>query len=316
MRSEMLSFREDAGVEVYHYHAFGLNIASTIPCPELLPQPGDADVCIHYGSVPEVLNDALEATRWYQQNSEAVLLKIDAIARYMILQGEKIIIERAPGSHHDEVRLFLIGSAFGALMHQRGLLPIHGSAIEVNGGAVLFVGPSGHGKSSLAGAFHLRGYRLMADDVCVVSTTNGGLPLVYPGFPRLKLWSDTLEKLGKNPQGLHKITPVEDKRHLPLDTGFCSDPRPLRRIYELTTTDTQEFELIHLQGIDKLVTIMEHTYRPEFLGGAERKKLHFLQCAGAVRQAAVSRVTRPRFPFLLDDLLDLVEQDWAPEGVP
>jgi hypothetical protein len=30
----------------------------------------------------------------------------------------------------------------------------------------------------------------------------------------------------------------------------------------------------------------------------------------------VSRVTRPRFPFLLDDLLDLVEQDWAPEGVP
>ena len=302
---------EDTPPKIYYFQAFGLTISSTVAGPELLAQPEDPDVIIHYGAVPEVLDDVEKSSDWYQQNSEAVLLKINSIANYLIIQGKKIVIHRAPGAHDDEVRLFLFGSAFGALLHQRGLLPVHGSAIEVRGGAVLFVGPSGQGKSTLAGAFHQRGYRIIADDVCVVSTANGELPLVYPGFPRLKLWSDTLEKLGKSPQGLHKITPVMEKRHLPLDTGFCATPRPLLRIYELTTTDTQEFELIRLRGIDKLVTIIEHTYRPEFLAGADRKKLHFLQCAAAVRQAAVSRVTRPRLPFLLDDLVDLVEQDWA-----
>jgi hypothetical protein len=316
MRLGIVSHAEDAGVECYRYHAFGLNIASTIPCPELLLQAGDADVCIHLGAVPETLNDAIEATDWYQQNSDAVLLKINNIANYLIIQGKQIIIDRAPGSHDDEVRLFLFGSAFGALLHQRGLLPVHGSAIEVNGGAVLFVGPSGHGKSTLAGAFHLRGYRLIADDVCVVSTANSDLLWVYPGFPRLKLWSDTLENLGKNPEELRRVIPKLDKRHLPLATGFCAHPRPLKRVYELAITETQEFDLIPLQGLEKLKPLMEHTYRPEFLAGVDRKKLHFRQCAATARQVAVNRVTRPRWPFRLSDLMELVEQDWERGAAP
>lgn len=297
----------------YYYQAFGLTIESTIPCPELVPQEGAPDVSIRYGSVPEALDDVNEAKGWYQQNPEAVLLKIDSIANYLIFQGKKIIIDRVAGSHDDEVRLFLFGSAFGALLHQRGLLPLHGSAIEVHGRAVLFVGPSGNGKSALAGAFHQRGYRIIADDVCVVSTANADLSSVYPGFPRLKLWSDTLEKLGKNPQGLPKVSPTLDKRYFALDSGFCGNPRPLHRIYELATTDTQEFELIHLQGVEKLSIAIEHTYRPEFLTGADRKKQHFVQCAAAIRHASVSRVTRPRQSFRLGDLVDILEQDWARE---
>lgn len=302
---------ENNPYKIYYYQAFGLTIASTIAGPELLAKPKDPDVIIHYGVVPEVLDDVVQSSGWYQQNSEAVLIKINSIANYLIIQGKKIIVHRALGSHDDEIRLFLFGSAFGALLHQRGLLPVHGSAIEVNGSAVLFVGPSGQGKSTLAGAFHQRGYRIIADDICVVSTANGELPLVYPGFPRLKLWSDTIEKFGKNPQWFKKITPALEKRHLPLGTGFCANPRPLMRIYELATTDGQKFELFRLQGTDKFGTLIEHTYRPEFLAGADRKKQHFLQCAAAGRLAAVSRAIRPRFPFLLDDLVGLVEQDWV-----
>jgi hypothetical protein len=311
MGMEMVTLTDATPSEVYYYQAFGLTIASTIPCPELLTQLGQPDVIIDYGAVPDTLEDAEVATGWYQQNSEAVLLKIDSIAKYLILQGKKIIIEPMAGSHADEVRLFLFGSAFGALLHQRGLLPVHGSAIEIHGSAVLFVGPSGQGKSTLAGGFHQLGYQIIADDVCVVSTANGDLTSVYPGFPRLKLWSDTLAKLGKNPEGLRKIIPSMEKRHLPLEQGFCATPRPLNRIYELTTSDTQEFNLIRLQGIEKLTPLMDHTYRPEFLFGAERKKLHFAQCAAAVRHATVCRVTRPHSPFLLADLIDLVKQDWV-----
>jgi hypothetical protein len=307
----MASCEEACPSDMYYYQAFGLTIESTIPCPELLSQPGEPEVFIHYGAVPDALDEVQAQTGWYQQNSEAVLLKIDSIANYLILKGNKIIIDKAMGSHDDEVRLFLFGSAFGALLHQRGLLPVHGSAVEVNGGAMVFVGLRGFGKSSLAGAFQQRGYRIIADDVCVLSPAKEAAPSVYSGFPRLKLWPDTLEKLGKNPQGLRKIIPAVDKRHLPLGKDFCARSRPLRRIYELTVTDAKEFNLTPLQGLDKLAIIIGHTYRPEFLSGANKKKLHFMQCAAIIHQVEVSRVTRPRQPFRLGDLADLVEHDWG-----
>ena len=42
----------------------------------------------------------------------------------------------APGASSRNVRVFLLGSAFGALLHQRGLLPLHANAVEVDGRAV------------------------------------------------------------------------------------------------------------------------------------------------------------------------------------
>lgn len=311
MKSKNLEHIPNNSNQIYYYHAFGLVIESTVACPELLPQEGAPDVTIYYGDVPESLDDGIAKNAWYQQNSEAVLLKIDSIAKYLILRGEKIIIERASGSHDDEVRLYLFGSAFGALLHQRGMLPLHGSAIEVHGSAVVFVGPSGCGKSTLAGAFHQRGYRLVADDICVLSTSTGEPPMIFPGFPRLKLWSDALKKLGKNSDELPRIIAELDKYHLSLKEEFCDYPRPLRRIYELAPADTQEIAITRLQGMEKLTTLIDHTYRLEFLTRPERKQRHFKQCAVAARHAAVSRVTRPSRAFLLDDLADLVEQDWA-----
>jgi hypothetical protein len=196
------------------------------------------------------------------------------------------------------------------------LLPLHGSAIEVNNRAVVFVGTPGIGKSTLAGAFHQRGYRVITDDVCVLSTSTDDPPVVFPGFPRLKLWADTLENLGKNPEELYKVTPGYDKRNLLLEGGFCENPLPLHRIYLLTATTSQEFKLAQLWGLEKLTTLIDHTYRLEFLTEPERKRQHFIWCASVARQVAVSCVTRPCRPFLLDDLADMVEQDWTKEAAP
>jgi len=54
-----------------------------------------------------------------------------------------------------------MGSAMGALLRQRNILPFHGSYVEVDGEGVIFVGPSGIGKSAIAGGFHKRGFALL-----------------------------------------------------------------------------------------------------------------------------------------------------------
>ena len=90
----------------------------------------------------------------YQSAPRQFLLKISRVARYLVSDGNEIIVDPEPDADLSAIRLFLFGSAFGALLHQRGILPLHGSAIVTSRGAVVFAGVSGSGKSALACAFH------------------------------------------------------------------------------------------------------------------------------------------------------------------
>jgi hypothetical protein len=311
MESPILCHSHDNSSPVYYYRVFGLTIESPLVCPELLPAEGTPDVTIRYGAVPDSLESVQHQGGWYQGNCREFLLKIDDIANYLVIGGEQIIIERAPGVQDNEVRLFLLGSAFGALLQQRGLLPLHGCAVEVNGATAIFVGPSGYGKSTLAETLRQRGYRVMADDVSVISFLPAGVPLVLSAYPQLKLWADSLKVLGKNSEGLPRVEVGEEKYGLPLREGFSNHSLPLKWVYELDVSNSQDFELTTLKGIDKLSVLIGHTYRLEFLAGTLGKKRHFEQCGQAARHCQVSRLVRPMHPFRLEDLVDLLEKDWA-----
>ena len=290
----------------YLYTAYGLKIESCIPCPELSPGNGPPDVTIRYGAVMDSLAGAKDRGAWYQATPEQLLISIDGVARYLVTGGKEIVIERAPNAKDDEMRLFLLGSALGALLHQRGLLPLHGSAIEANGGCVAILGDSGSGKSALAGGFLKRGYRIMADDICVVSVDGGSAPLVFPGYPQLKLWADTSGKLREDTKSMPKVHPTLEKYGLPLQKEFCQTLLPIHHIYVLETNNTREFELTSLKGIEKLMAIINNTYRLFFIDGLCIKATHFKQCVEVAKNAVVSRVTRPCEPFLLDELAENV----------
>lgn len=295
----------------YHYTAYGLNIVSCIPCPELSPGNEPPDMTIRYGAVLDSLAGAKDRGAWYQATPEQLLISIDGVARYLVTGGKEIVIERAPNAKDDEVRLFLLGSALGALLHQSGFLPLHGSAIEANGGCVAILGDSGLGKSALAGGFLKRGYRIMADDICVVSVYGGSAPLVFPGYPQLKLWADTAGKLREDTESLPKIHPKLEKYGMPLQKEFCQTLLPLHHIYVLETNNTQEFDLTPMKGMEKLMAIINNTYRLFFIDGLCMKATHFKQCVEVAKNAVVSRVTRPREPFLLDELAELIEEDFS-----
>jgi hypothetical protein len=198
-------------------------------------------------------------------------------------------------------------------LFQRGLLPLHGSAIEVHGSCVVILADCGQGKSTLAGVFRNRGYRILADDVCVVSLTEDGLPLVLPGYPQLKLGMEAAKKLGKDPESLRRIHPRVEKVSLLLQEEFCRDPLPLRHLYVLETSAHGDFNLEPLKGVEKLTAIMNHTYRLFFLKGLGVKASHFKQCVAVAKQTPLTRVTRPAEAFLLDELAQLLEENFLGE---
>lgn len=71
---------------------------------------------------------------------------------------------------------------------QRGDLALHAAAAEVDGGAVILVGPTRHGKSTLAAGFVQGGHRLLAEDVSCVRPSSA--PVVLPGPAQLRVRRD------------------------------------------------------------------------------------------------------------------------------
>lgn len=294
----------------FRYTAYGLTIESAIRCPELSPGGNDPDVAFRYGDVPTALENPKDQGVLFQVEPGRFLLRLDKVARYLVSGGREIVVDRAPDSDEDAVRLFLLGSALGALLHQRGLLVLHGSAIETPRGAVVFVGPSGNGKSTLAAAFYRRGYRLVADDVCAVVLNEENAPMVLPAYPQLKLWADVVKRLDRAQDNLRRVRPHLEKYALPVSDSFVGHALPLYAVYALHSVNTQTLEMEPRDGMGKFAVLTRNTYRERFLKGLDMKPNHFQLASTAAKQIRVCRVTRPNWPFMLDELVEMLGQDF------
>jgi len=296
------------------YNIFGLNILSAIPLPAPFsdPPPNLApDVVIEYGNTPTYLTNPQSKGVRYQAAPGEFLLQVDSVARYYVSKGRHITIAPEPDADDEEILVFLMGSAMGALLLQRNILVLHAGAIAVNGQGVIFSGHSGIGKSTLTAGFHQRGYSFLADDVCAIAMVNGK-PAVVPGFPQLKLWADVLKKLNTNKDLLKSVrwTRGLEKYFLPVITTRETSV-PLTSVFVLETTNTDKMEIITLTGGEKVDPIIKNTYRLRFLNGLGGKKDHFRQCAAVAAQASVHQVLRPSKGFLLHELMDMLEETFS-----
>lgn len=295
------------------YRAFGLTIESAaLSLPELLPAPaetGSVDIEIVEGAVRAELSDALKRGVRYQAAADRLLLQVDGVARYLVEQGRRVTIQRDPAATDDDVRVFLLGSAIGALLHQRDDLVLHGSAVEWGDEAVVFLGHSGVGKSTLASAFRKQGYAVLTDDLCVVRSGDDGRMRAHPGFPQTKLWLDSLKQLDVSPEGLRRIRHKLEKRALPLGPDFAGEARPVRKLYLLRPHNKDEVKLAPVQGPAKFNLLKNQTYRFGFLAGVNEKVGHFQQALRLAQQAPLVTVLRPSGAFRLDELVAAIRAD-------
>ena len=288
--------------QTFTYIAFGLIIESEIEIPELIISKGTADVQIKLDKTPENLSEIKQRGVKYQATKNEFLLEVDEIAKYYVKNGDEIIIELLKDKADKEVNLFLLGSAFGALFIQRGLLPIHGSAVKFGDYTTIFTGLSGVGKSSIAGYFANQGFHILADDISVI---NHDLKVV-PGFPSVKLWNDVLHKLEITTDSLHEIRPDIKKFKLPISENYFNQTLPLKNIVILGTKNTPGFEIEELQGIKKFNAIKNNTYRYKFVQGLEKQQEHFQILNKLLQQTTVYKITRPQSPLQLKELGDFV----------
>ncbi len=249
------------------YTGYGMSIASTIPLP--LPREtalgrGTIDVRIQYGDVPESLDDAVTRTPAFQARPGAFLFFVPGVGRFLVRDGRDVVVQLEEGAGEDVVSLHLSQSVLGALLHQRRQLPLHASAVLVDGGCVAFLGESGAGKSTLAAALRQRGFQTLCDDVCAITCGVNG-PVAWPGIRRLKLWSDALESLKLANESLELAYPEGERYYLPEEAPVPDQAYPLRRLYVLREARVQPEELVRSRGLDVIQHLLEHTYRSQYV---------------------------------------------------
>ncbi|HZX31481.1 MAG TPA: hypothetical protein VFF03_09030 [Rhodocyclaceae bacterium] len=213
----------------------GWRVRSALPLPELLPWQGvdrPVDVEISLGPIPACTDTpifVLPHSKLWADGS--FLLDLEDVGRFRVENGRRVVVEPAAGAAESDLRAFLLGSVLGVLCHQRGLLPIHASAVRINDRAILIAGNSGAGKSTLAAALGARGHALAADDVTAFDPAVG---LILPAFPVRKLTTDVIQELALQHEGLEANRPGQPKFRVPTRDNFAPTPLPPLAVYVLS----------------------------------------------------------------------------------
>ena len=244
---------------MHHYHAFGLNIATDLTIPEFLALKDSTpiDIIIQAGFAADLKPCE------QQENYQRLVINIPSVVRILIETGTRITYEQSPTCDHDHLRLFLLGSAMGALLQQRGHIVLHGNAVSQDGiNATIFVGHSGAGKSTLAAWHYQQKARVLADDVSAIFFDGSGTPYVIPSYPQIKLWQSSADLLNIPTEDLRKLRQGEAKFALPIIDRFHPTPLVVTRIVEINpklSTNTT------YHGLGKLTLLKTHSYRYPFL---------------------------------------------------
>lgn len=293
-----------------YYKAFGINIESELPFKELEEVKSTPHVYIRFAHVPESLKNPQSKGVRFEAKPGRFLLKIDQIANYLVKDGKEILIKKNNSSVADnEIRLFLLGPVMGALLIQRGLLPVHGSAIKKAGHAVIFSGIPGAGKSTLATAYLNKGANVISDDISVINIDDKNIPMIYPGFPQMKLWADTIRQFGSEHLSRRILREGIQKFGIPVEKGYYNRALPVQKIYILGTHNQPDFMLSPLKGIDKFNALKNNTYRWQFLKGLGKAQEHFSLVNKLAKHVHVAKIVRPNDSFRVKELMELIDND-------
>jgi dephospho-CoA kinase len=302
---------------VHSYRICGLSVASDIDLPGLIAGTAECEpqVTIRRGPVPESLSAPKLVGPTWQIADEQFLLHVLNVARFLLNNGDQIVVAPDSEASAEDVPIFILGTVFGILLHQREQIVLHASAVEVDGKAIVFCGSSGAGKSTLAAALAKHGYRVLNDDICALTLADVGTPMVHPDGRQLKLWAEAIEELGLEEIRGRRVRSCLEKFYVG-PHHVTTEALPLRAVYVL-----REARPSHIPGIrrpnvvDAALLLRDHAYRPLLVMRLEQKQRYFRAAADIANKSGIFLLTRPLDFGAMTEVVSLLEEHWRDPGV-
>jgi hypothetical protein len=247
--------------------------------------------------------------RVFRAGAGLAAVRVPGVARFLIAGAREIVVDPVPRAAASRVRSYLLGSVFAVLLLDRGILPLHASAVSIDGRCVAFTAAQGSGKSTLAAHLAARGVPLVADDVLAVEVdpARGRRPLARPGVSRLKLDLQALESLGEVRAGCAAASASppaaapHEKREW-LAPRPCGEAMPLGALLVLARRGgcpaaaprieipPASPELRPLGGARRIEAIVRATHRVRFVRELGLEARHFSQCEALARDVLVGEL--------------------------
>lgn len=209
--------------------------------------------------------DRVDGSAWMQRHDlqTGSLLRLPGLADFMIdAEGNTTDAWPVPGLDRDACRQLYLNNVLPMALSRQGKLVLHASAVEVDEAAIVFVGVSGRGKSTLATSFSHDGHALIVDDGLVVEP-DGPHALALPGDRSVRLWRDSEQLLDAH--ATHAAQPLgyaADKRRIPAgDTlRFGTQARRIHAIFLLGDDPQAALSIRPLPPAQALIELIHYSF--------------------------------------------------------
>jgi hypothetical protein len=171
----------------FHFRAYGLSVRSDFQVVEAEAiTPCQADLTIRHVAVSRSVF-RFSDFRNYRITPDGDVIEYRGVGGFLVRNPGLIDVDVEAGFDQRLIGMPLLGPVFSLLLHRKGLLVLHGSAVMIGGVAHVFLGDKGAGKSTTAAALIAAGYPLISDDVIAIEKLPSGKLAIWPGYPAMKL---------------------------------------------------------------------------------------------------------------------------------
>ncbi len=297
----------------HEYVISGLRVHSAIDLPSAIRAEGagvEPDVVIALGEVPAHLPAPLREGPGWAIDADGFLLEFPGLMRAYMHGGHSIRVEPEGTVDPGDLVLFLLGTCFAIVLHQRGRVVLHASAVAVGDKAMLFCGQSGAGKSTMAALLGRRGFPLLNDDVCNLRPAEDGNYAVYADGRMLKLWAQSLEHLQWAEAEEAKVRRDTRKYYMAPEKVDLT-PRPVGGVFVLHPSEDGSVSLERLSAAEATAELTRNAYRPALVHSMNMGAEYFKATIAIQQHAGVYRLSRPIDFSRADEVLDLLEKHWS-----
>ena len=214
-------------------------------------------------ALPESLEGGVRVGPYSTARPGALLRVVPGVGRFLARNGTTIEVFTERGADPAAIDALVHGGVYGALIHQRGELPLHASTLVSpdRSRAVGIAGDSGAGKSTTAFELIRRGWMMLSDDLTRV-TIEEGRAIAHPGRATVRLMRDTCDAFALDIESLQPAPNWPDK--FIANVERWNEPVALSALFVLQRSD-EPFEASPAIGIAAITLLASQTYRLHYV---------------------------------------------------